>query len=151
MYTATAWSPVLESDYFDLTSVSYCFPSLFGATVDGVVALEQASSPGRVLASVAFAELVGPGLEHSQSSPDHFALAPGGSLGGVWLDAPFAMDRPNMATFMRSRPQKASAMIVVEDLFAEEVGGSMRHSISLGPPAGSSARQSQNIYAGTSI
>ena len=113
-----------------------------------MIALEQASAPGRVLSSPAFAELVGPG---AQSSSDLFALAPGGSLGGVWLDAPLATDRPNMATFMRSRPQKASAKIVVEDLFAEEVGDSMRHSISLGPPAGSSARQSQNIYAGTSI
>ena len=122
--------------------------------MDGVIALEQASSPGRVLASPAFAELVGPGSgpsEPGQSSAEIFDLSAGGSL-GVWLDAPLATDRPNMATFMRSRPQKASAKIVVEDLFADDAhaGGSMRHSLSLDAPVGGSALLSQNIYAGTS-
>ena len=118
--------------------------------MDGVIALEQASSPGRVLASPAFAELVGPGSgtsEAGQSSAGHFDLSPSGSLGTVWLDAPFETERPTMATFMRSRPQKASAMIVVADLFADEAAASKRLSQS-SVHAGSKRQSQSGVHVG---
>ena len=103
------------------------FLSLFGSTVDGVVALEQAATPGCILVSAAFAELLG--LQTGQSVSDpvaDFALAACGTLEGVGhvfgLDAPFSMDRPSMSTFMRSRPRRLSAAFVVEGLFAEGSG-----------------------------
>lgn len=94
------------------------FLSLFGATVDGVVALEQASTPGRVLASAAFADLL--------PSPSDFAFTSRDALEGVgpvfWLDPAVNVNeasRRSLTDFMKSRPPRRQASsIVVAGLFS---------------------------------
>ena len=93
--------------------------------MDGVIALEQASSPGRVLASSNFAELMGLDPSHSFiPSSSIIALESGGSLDGVgrvyWLNPLSSLARPNIATFMRSRPRKVASTIIVADLFSDD-------------------------------
>ena len=88
--------------------------------MDGVIALEQASSPGRILASPAFAKLLPVSSDFALSTARGDSRLLEGSVGGpvLWLDPPASIVRPSLSDFMRGRPPRRQASsLVVADLF----------------------------------